>query len=170
MVNVPFIAFVGKAYCRLFLDRMAAAINANREVCTRLALSELTNAVGPVELQTKARLDATSGQLLCRTAIVSLSSRRRRAATDLSDQSGYEEWFQLFSDAAILEIEDKIISVNAAALDILRAKSADEIQGRRIWEFLHSDSHRSFADRISSLPEGRSESSGTEVKFRSPGW
>ena len=166
LVNVPFIAFVGKAYCRLFLDHMAAAINANREVCTRLALSELTNAVGPVELQSKTRLDAASGQLLCRTAIVSLSSRRRRAATDFfSDQSGYEEWFQLFSDAAILEIEGKIISVNAAALDILGAKSADEIQGRRIWEFLHSDSHRSFADRISSLPEGRSESSGAEVKF-----
>jgi PAS domain S-box-containing protein len=169
LVNVPFIAFVGKAYCRLFLDHMAAAISANREVCTRLALSELTNAVGPVELQSKTRLDATSGQLLCRTAIVSLSSRRRRAATDfLSDQSGYEEWFQLFSDAAILEIEGKIISVNAAALDILGAKSADEIQGRRIWEFLHSDSHRSFADRISSLPEGRSESSGAEVKFIRP--
>jgi PAS domain S-box-containing protein len=169
LINVPFIAFVGKAYYRLFLDHMAAVINANRKVCTRLALSELTGAVGPVELQSKARLDATSGQLLCRTAIVSLSSRRRRAATDfLRHQSGYEDCFQLFSDAAILEIEGRIISVNAAAVDILGAKSADEIQGRRIWEFLHSDCHRSFADRISSLPEGRSESSGAEVKFSRP--
>jgi PAS domain S-box-containing protein len=166
LINVPFIAFVGKAYCRLFLDHMAAAINANREVCTRLALSELTNAVGPVELRSKASLDPTSGQLLCRTAIVSLSPRRHRAATDfLSHQNGYEEWFQLFSDAAILEIEGKIISANAGALDILGAKSVDEVQGKKIWEILHSDSHESFADRISSLPEGKSESSGVEVKF-----
>lgn len=166
LIDVPFIAFVGKAYCRLFLDHLATAINANRKVCTRLALSELTRAVGPVELQSQASLDVTSGQLLCRTAIVSLSSRRHRGATDfLSDQNGYEEWFQLFFDAAILEIEGKIISVNAGAVDILGAKSADEIQGKKIWEILHSDSHRSFADRISSLPQGKSESSGAEVKF-----
>src|ERR1700741_1491753 len=89
LINVPFIAFVGKAYCRLFPEHMEAAVNANRKVCTRLALSELTRAVGPVELQSKANLDVTSGQLLCRTAIGSLSARRHRAATDfLSGQSG----------------------------------------------------------------------------------
>jgi two-component system sensor kinase FixL len=79
--------------------------------------------------------------------------------------SGYQEWFELFPDAAILEIGGRIISANASALRLLGAESADQIEGREILEVTHPDSYLSLRDRLLDLPEGKSESTGIEEKF-----
>ena len=50
LTGVPFIAFVDKAHCRLFLDHVAQATDRTKKIRTRLALSRATRAIGPVEL------------------------------------------------------------------------------------------------------------------------
>ena len=166
LTGVPLIAFVDKAYCRLFLDHVAQATGGTKKICTRLALSRATRAIGPVELQSSSSIDTLSRQVFCRTAIITLSSGETAAAKELwKDQPDYQDWFELFPDAAILTIGDRIICANPGALTFLGANSPEEIEGQDILRVVHLDSHRSLIDRILRLPEGKSESTGSEEKF-----
>jgi PAS domain S-box-containing protein len=107
LTKIPFLAFVDRAYCRTFLDHIAQATSGTKKICTRLALSRATRAIGPVELQSTSRIDTISGSVFCRTAIVTFASPRRIATNGLrSDQCAYEEWLELFPDAtAIISVE-----------------------------------------------------------------
>src|SRR5260370_24446276 len=166
LMDIPFIAFVDKAYCRLFLDHLAQATGGTKKVYTRLVLSRATRAIGPVELQSASNVDITSGNLLCRTAIVMLSQDRPVASSSSeSDWYPYEEWLELSPDAAILEIGGKIISANPGAWRLLGARSLNELQGQDLFAMIHPDCHRSVKDRVMRLPKGKSESTGAEEKF-----
>ena len=166
LTDIPFIAFVDKAYCRLFLDHLAQATGGTKKVYTRLVLSRATRAIGPVELQSASNVDITSGSLFCRTAIVTLSPDRRVAPSfSESDRYPYQEWLELSPDAAILEIGGKIISANPGAWRLLGARSLNELQGQDLFATIHPDCHRSVKDRVMRLPKGKSESTGAEEKF-----
>jgi PAS domain S-box-containing protein len=166
LTDIPFIAFVDKADCRIFLDHVAQATSATKKICTQLALSSATRAIGPVELQSTSSIDTLTGRAFCRTAIVSLSTVRPAAANrSLTSPFGYHDWFELFPDAAILEMGGRIISANGYAVKLLGAENSDEIEGEEILKFIHPDSHRSLTDRLARLPKGKSESTGVEEKF-----
>jgi two-component system, LuxR family, sensor kinase FixL len=166
LANIPFIAFVDKADCRIFLDHVAEATSATKKVCTQLTLSGATRAVGPVELQSTSGIDTLIGRAFCRTAIVAVSAGRSSAASGSWNRpSRYQEWFELFPDAAILAIGGRIISANANALKLLGAASSDQIEAREILEITHPDSHLSLRDRLLRLPEGKSERTGAEEKL-----
>src|SRR5258707_5319187 len=166
LTDIPFIAFVNKAHCRLFLDHLAQATSGPKKICTRLALSSATRAVGPVELQSTSHIESINGSLSCRTAIVMLSPTRRAApSSSESDQYPYQGWLELFPDAAILEIGGKIISANPSAWRLLGARSLGELQGQDLFARIHPDCHRSVKDRVMRLPKGKSESTGAEEKF-----
>jgi two-component system, LuxR family, sensor kinase FixL len=165
LTNIPFIAFVHKADCRVFLDHVAQATTAAKKLCTQITLSGITRATGPVELQSTSGIDILSGHAFCRTAIVAVPAVKPSAADGWNRQSRDQEWFELFPDAAILEIDGRIISANASALRLLGAEKSGQVEGREILEFTHPDSHRSLRDRLVRLPEGKSESTGVEEKF-----
>ena len=166
LTDIPFIAFVDKAHGGLFLDHVAQAISGSKKVCIRLALSGTTRANGPVELQSVPAIDRVSGLVLCRTAILTLSTVKRAAATGLwSDQSGRQEWFELFPDAAIIEMGGRILSANPGALRLLGASSSDEVSGRAIMEIVHPDSRQRLGEQLSRMPEGKSEPVSVEEKF-----
>jgi two-component system sensor kinase FixL len=166
LTKIPFLALVDKADCRAFLDHVAQATSATKKICTRLALSSATRAIGPVELQSTSTIDRISGSVFCRTAIVTFSSPGRIATNGVgSDRYAWGEWLELFPDAALLEFGDKIISANPGALSLLAAKSAEEVQGKDICDILHADCHESFRNRVTRLPKGKSESTGIEEKF-----
>jgi PAS domain S-box-containing protein len=165
LTNIPFIAFVDKAYCRVFLDHFAAATSAKQKICTRLALSSATRATGLVELQANSSIDTITGRIFCRTAIVTVSSSRHAADRVLGNKASYQEWFELFPDAAFLELDGRIISANRGALSLLGAKGADDIQGQELLGIVHADSRQSFSDRLSHLPIGKSEAMGADEKF-----
>jgi hypothetical protein len=134
LTDLPFIAFVEKSDCHLFLDHLAQATSGTKKISTRLALSSATRALGPVELRTTSSIDTVTGWVFCRTAIVTLSSCERTQANGLwANKNGYEEWFELFPDAAILELGGKIISANPGALRLLGARSSDQIRGDEIF-------------------------------------
>jgi PAS domain S-box-containing protein len=166
LTDVPFIAFVEKTNCRLFLDHIAKCASGTKKICTRLALSSATRAIGLVELQSTSSVDTFTRQLWCRTAIIMLSSGKSTAANNvLSNQYATQDWFELFPDAAMLEIGGRIISANPGAVRFLGAKSSGEIEGRDIIGIIHPDSRRSFSNRMFSLPKGRLEAKGGEEKF-----
>lgn len=165
LANIPFIAFVDKASCRLFLDHFAAAITGTQKVCTRLALSRATRATGTVELQTNSSIDTITGRTYCRIAIVTFSPSKQGANRASDSKTDYQEWFELFPDAAFLELGGRIINANPGALALLGAKSADEIQGQDLLGIVHPDSRQSFSHRLSHLPVGKSEPIGAEEKF-----
>ncbi|MBV8100789.1 MAG: PAS domain S-box protein [Verrucomicrobia bacterium] len=166
LTDIPFIAFVDKAHCRIFLDHVGEATRATKKVCTQLTLAGTTRAISPVELQSTAGIDTITGRAFCRTAIIAVATARSTAPNGLTNHaSRYQDWFELFPDAAILEIGGRIISANASALRLLGAESAEQIEGREILEVTHPDSYPSLRDRLSRLPEGKSESTGIEEKF-----
>jgi two-component system, LuxR family, sensor kinase FixL len=166
LMDIPFIAFVDKADCRIFLDHVAQATSATRKICTQLALSTATRAMGPVELQSTSSIDAVTGRVCCRTAIVSCSTIRPAAANGAwTGQSSYKHWVELFPDAAILEMSGRIVTANAHAWRLLGARDTGEIEGREILEITHPHSRLSLRDRLSRLPEGRSESIGADEKL-----
>jgi PAS domain S-box-containing protein len=165
LANIPFIAFVDKAYCRPFLDHFAAATTGKQKISTRLALSSATRATGLVELQTNSSIDTITGRIYCRIAIVTFSSSRQAASPAASNKANYQEWFELFPDAAFLELGGRIISANPGALALLGAKSVDQIKGQDLLGIVHPDSRQSFSRRLSRLPVGKSEPIGADEKF-----
>jgi len=166
LTDIPLIAFVDKAYGRLFLDHVTQTISGSKKVCTRLALSSTTRANGPVELQSMSAIDRVSGRVFCRTAILTLSSAKRAGAAGLwSDQSGHQEWFELFPDAAIIEVGGRIVSANPGALRRLGASSSDEVNGRAIMEIVHPDSRQRLGEQLSREPKGKSEPLAVEETF-----
>jgi two-component system, LuxR family, sensor kinase FixL len=166
LINIPFIAFVDKADCRLFLDHVAQAAGGTGKICTQLTLSSATRAIGPVELHSTSVVDALTGRAFCRTAIVSRSTVRPATANGFwTGQHRDKDWFELFPDAAILELGGRIITANAQAVRLLGAEDSGGIEGREIFEFIHSDSLRSLSDRLLRLPEGKSEPTSVEEKL-----
>src|SRR5215469_5819436 len=85
LTNIPFIAFVDKSDCRIFLDHVAQTTTATKKVCTQITLSGTTRAIAPVELQSTPGTDALIGAI-CRTAIVAMSAGRPVAANDWNRQ------------------------------------------------------------------------------------
>ncbi|MBV8275719.1 MAG: PAS domain S-box protein [Verrucomicrobia bacterium] len=165
LIGIPFVAFVDKVDCRLFLDHVSQATSRPQRIVSRLVLSRTTRAVGPIELQTTSSVDPLTGLTFCRTAIVQASFEKPLTDGLRSRQYGYQGWFDLFADAAFLGIGDRIISANPSALKLLGARKADEIEGHEIMEIIHPESYRSFKKRTARLPEGKAEATGAEEKL-----
>jgi PAS domain S-box-containing protein len=165
LIGIPFIAFVDKGDCRLFLDHLSQAASRSQKIITKLMLSSTTRAVRPVELQSTSGLDPVTSRIFCRTAIVHFSSEKPPTDGLQSRQYGYQGWFELFPDAALLEIGGRFISANPGALRLLGAKNPDEIEGHEILEIIHPNSFHSFKERTARLPEGKAEATGAEEKL-----
>jgi two-component system, LuxR family, sensor kinase FixL len=165
LIGIPFIAFVDKADCRVFLDHVSQATNRSQKIITKLVLSGATRAVRPVELQSTSGLDPLTGETFCRMAIVQTSAERPRTDGLQSLQHGSQGWFDLFPDAAFLGIGGRIISANPSALKLLGAKNGSEVEGLDILQIIHPDSRRSFQKRTERLPEGKAEMTGAEEKL-----
>src|SRR5215469_5404977 len=165
LIGIPFIAFVEKADCRLFLDHLYEAMSRSQKIITKLRLSSTTRAVRPVELQSTSGLDPATALTFCRMAIVHTAYEAPPTVGLQGAQYGYQGWFELFPDAAFLEIGGKIISANPGALKLLGGRNAAEIEGHEILEVIHPDSYQSFRERVSRLPEGKAEATGSEEKL-----
>ncbi len=57
LLNVPFLAFVERSYCRAFLDHLAACIRLRQRVSTELMLASHTRSAALVELQSTPGVD-----------------------------------------------------------------------------------------------------------------
>lgn len=132
LLNMPFLAFVDKSYCRIFLDHLSTCLRFRRRVSTEIILASYTRSSGPVELQSVAGVDQSKEGAVCRTSIIEKSdgellisprdvSKCQGAAPDLHQaQDLFEEILTNNSIAtAILSLKTKrFLSVNEVFGDL----------------------------------------------------
>src|SRR5258707_3122861 len=161
--SVPFLAFVDRSYCRVFLDHLAACIQFRKKVSTELMLAGHTRSGAPVELQSIPGVDQSG--LICRTAIISKSERESAPRALSGDRQYYAELFELSPDAILVQVNGKIASANPGAVKLFGAGSVNELLGKGFFEIVHPDYHQTARERIDRIRQGESELPIVEEKF-----
>jgi PAS domain S-box-containing protein len=161
--SVPFLAFVDRSYCRVFLDHLAACIQFRKKVSTELMLAGHTRSGAPVELQSIPGVDQSG--LICRTAIISKSERESAPRALSGDRQYYAELFELSPDAILVQVNGKIASANPGAVKLFGAGSVNELLGKGFFEIVHPDYHQTVRERIERIRQGESELPIIEEKF-----
>src|SRR5467141_3639612 len=165
LLNVPFLAFVERSYCRAFLDHLAACIRLRQRVSTELMLASHTRSGALVELQSIPGVDQSENGVICRTAIISRSERESVARAISGDRQYYAELFELSPDAILVQVEGKIASANPGAVKLFGAGSVNELLGKGFFEIVHPDYHQTVRERIERIRQGESELPIIEEKF-----
>ena len=161
--SVPFLAFVDRSYCRVFLDHLAACIQFRKKVSTELMLAGHTRSGAPVELQSIPGVDQSG--LICRTAIISKSERESAPRALSGDRQYYAELFELSPDAILVQVNGRIASANPGAVKLFGAGSVNELLGKGFFEIVHPDYHQTVRERIERIRQGESELPIIEEKF-----
>jgi PAS domain S-box-containing protein len=165
LLNVPFLAFVERSYCRAFLDHLAACIRLRQRVSTELMLASHTRSGALVELQSIPGVDQSEDGVICRTAIISRSERESVARAISGDRQYYAELFELSPDAILVQVEGKIASANPGAMKLFGTESVDELLGKSFLEVVHPDHHEMVRERIQRVQQGESDLPIVAEKF-----
>jgi PAS domain S-box-containing protein len=165
LLDIPFIAFVEKSYCQIFLDHLSSSLRSRKMDAIRLVLASYTRAAGPVELLTSPGVIRSTGESICRVAIIARGNGESPAIGKTSISQSYEQLFELSPDAVIVQVGSKIAGANPAAAKLLGAESSDQLHGRNIYEIIHPDYRQLVRDRISRLEQGETELPAVEEKF-----
>jgi len=165
LLNVPFLAFVERSYCRAFLDHLAACIRLRQRVSTELMLASHTRSGALVELQSVPGVDQSGHGMICRTAIISRSEEQSAARALSGDRQYYAELFELSPDAILVLVEGKIASANPGATKLFGTENVDELLGKSFLEIVHPDYHEMVRQRIQRVQQGASDLPIVEQKF-----
>jgi PAS domain S-box-containing protein len=165
LLNVPFLAFVERSYCRAFLDHLAACIRLRQRVSTELMLASHTRSGGLVELQSIPGVDQSGSEVICRTAIISRSERESAGRAISGDRQYYAELFELSPDAILVQVDGKIASANPGATKLFGTESVDELLGKSFLEIVHPDYHEKVQERIQRVQQGEADLPIVEEKF-----
>jgi PAS domain S-box-containing protein len=165
LLDVPFLAFVERSYCRAFLDHLAACIRLRQRVSTELMLASHTRSGGLVELQSIPGVDQSGSEVICRTAIISRSERESAGRAISGDRQYYVELFELSPDAILVQVDGKIASANPGATKLFGTESVDELLGKSFLEIVHPDYHEQFQERIQRVQQGEADLPIVEEKF-----
>jgi len=165
LLNVPFLAFVERSYCRAFLDHLAACIRLRQRVSTELMLASHTRTGALVELQSIPGVDQSGDGVICRTAIISRSERELAARPISGDRQYYAELFELSPDAILVQVEGKIASANPGAMKLFGTENVDELLGKSFLEIVHPDYHEMVQERFQRVQQGEADLPIVEEKF-----
>jgi PAS domain S-box-containing protein len=165
LLNVPFLAFVERSYCRAFLDHLAACIRLRQRVSTELMLASHTRSGALVELQSIPGVDQSGDGVICRTAIISKSERELATRAISGDRQYYAELFELSPDAILVQVEGKIASANPGAMKLFGTENVDELLGRSFLEIVHPDYHEMVRERLQRVQQGEANLPIAEEKF-----
>ena len=157
LLNVPFLAFVERSYCRAFLDHLAACIQFREKVTTELVLASHTRSGSVVELQSVPGIDQSRQDAICRAAIISKTGRESAAGALSGDRQYYAELFELSPDAILVLVDGKIVSANPGAVKLFGAATIDELLGKHVCEIVHPDYHQTVRERIQRISQGASQ-------------
>ena len=165
LLNVPFLAFVERSYCRAFLDHLAACIQFREKPSTELVLASHTRSGSIVELQSVPGVDQSRQDAICRTAIISKTERASAMGALSGDRQYYKELFELSPDAILVLADGKIMSANPGAVKLFGAATVEELLGKNFFEIVHPDYHQTVRERIRRIGQGESELPIIEEKF-----
>lgn len=109
LLEVPFVACVDRAYCRVFLDHLATCIHLRTAIWSEVVLAEFARCRTTIELRSLPGIDPASGDVFCRTALL---------PRDVSERHQM--------DAELLQAKDlfsQILANNAIATAIISIKA-----------------------------------------------
>lgn len=78
------------------------------------------------------------------------------------------EFLDVMPDGLFISDRNMIMSTNEAGVKMLKARNADELIGRTIFDFFHSGNHTSLAERLSVLSKENRMLSGQEAIMIAP--
>ncbi|MBD2437982.1 response regulator [Nostoc sp. FACHB-110] len=100
--------------------------------------------------------------------IVALRNQRDRAKVQAAlqeSQASYTQLVEICPEAIFIQSEGKFVFVNAAAIKLFGATKANNLLGKPVLEFVHSDSQASVQERIQYLKEVKQPVPLNEEKF-----
>jgi PAS domain-containing protein len=160
--HLPFLAFIEESYRRVFLDHLDTCIRMRPSVSSEVVLANHIKPSARVELRSAPGTDPSTGQVLCRTAIIDRSTQLRPDDRDL---------FDFVPDAILVHVNGRIVSANSGAAKLFRAKHPGQLLGLDILSLVHPQSRALVEERLERLAgfsfEGKSAGLGLgTVKYR----
>jgi PAS domain S-box-containing protein len=134
LLDVPFLAFVEKSYCRTFLDHLSACLRFRKRVFTEIVLASYTRCRNPVELHSVPGVDQSREGIVCRTAIIEKSARDS-APRGLSE--GRQDYVELAKD-----LSAQIVANNSIATAIISLKTGRCLSANKMFCTLAGVHHR----------------------------
>jgi diguanylate cyclase (GGDEF)-like protein/PAS domain S-box-containing protein len=107
----------------------------------------------PVLLEDRLIHDAAGRASAIRTTVFDISERKRAEQALRHSEERYRHLVELSPDAIVLHCGGRIIFVNDAAVQLMRAKRGEDLIGRRALDFIHPDSRLLAQERGQRLRE-----------------
>lgn len=93
-------------------------------------------------------------------------TERKRAESALKEsEEKYRSLVEVSPEAICVAIDEKVAFANTSALKLLRAKNAEELTGRSIWDFIHPESIEVVKNDIKELLEKKGKVPPRETKL-----
>ncbi len=136
-------------------------------VCLPMIVQE--RFVGALTLAHPATIDVRENLLSLASSLANeLAVFTHRIQMDEALKESEERYRKLVEhspDAIVVQTDDKVIFLNAAGMRLLGATSAEEVAGRRLFEFVHPDSMALVAERHDLLEKGAPDLPFVEEKY-----
>ena len=156
---------VGRSLFEIYRDSPEVIEN------TRLALAgeshDSTSWVGPLAFETHyAPLRDAAGAVIGATGVSTDVTERKRAEAALQDsEERYRAMIEWSPEAIAVHRDEKLIYVNAAAVRLFGARSAQGLIGKSILDLIHPDYHEFVRARMKNIAEQGINTPAAEEKF-----
>jgi diguanylate cyclase (GGDEF)-like protein/PAS domain S-box-containing protein len=107
----------------------------------------------PVLLEDRLIHDASGRACAIRTTVFDISERKRAEQALRQSEERYRHLVELSPDAIVVHCGGRIIFVNDATLQLMRARKHDDLIGRRAMDFIHPDSRPLARERGQKMRE-----------------
>ena len=101
LLNVPFLACIEKSYYRAFLDHLTTCVDMRMEVWTEIGMADFTRCGTPIELRSVPGIDAVSGEVLCRTALLPTRSLSKQQELEAELYQAKHLFSQILANNAV---------------------------------------------------------------------
>ncbi|MCG8348486.1 MAG: PAS domain S-box protein [Chloroflexales bacterium] len=116
---------------------------------------------------TKPEWDAAQGRVVrVFGAMQDITIRKLDEAELKASENRYRQLFELSPDAVIAHCEDRIVFINAAGVKLLGAAQPEQLIGRAVFDFVHTDYHDLARGRIKRIVEEGITTPSTEMQIR----
>jgi PAS domain S-box-containing protein len=147
-------------------ERRVQTVLSGQEDVSELRIITKKGNVRWLRAYTKPEWDAAQNRVVrVLGAMQDITSRKLAEAELKASESRYRQLFELLPDAVIVHCEDRIIFINAAGVKLLGATQPEQLIGRAILDFVHTDYHDLTHGRIKRIVEEGITTPSTEMKI-----
>ncbi len=155
----PFMTYVAGNDFDLFLDHLRRCRNADEEVITELSLTARGGREIPVQLVSVPAREAGQPAALFRTAMTDITDRKQAIGGDRGAveelRRSEDRYRDLVENCGLFigthDAEGRILSVNQSVVQYCGARSAEELLGCRVSDFIPPDVQNLFRDYLDTV-------------------